>query len=177
MIRYQKSKTNLDFTEARDSEWQMHQLGHICKSASRCSVPHHSSFLQARCPSCRPTGSVKAPKGNSLLYCCTLFADLNFCANYRPCRNGATCSNSGQGSYTCHCRPGFAGNNCETITDDCTHVPCQNGGTCSVGRSRRSLSFFIARRYASAVFAVVVCPSVCPGSAGRDLQLPSVLHN
>ena len=26
--RYQKGKTNLDFTEARDSEWQWHQLGH-----------------------------------------------------------------------------------------------------------------------------------------------------
>ena len=27
--RYQKVKTNLDFTEARDSEWQWHQLGHM----------------------------------------------------------------------------------------------------------------------------------------------------
>jgi len=27
--RYQKGKTNLDFTEARDSEWQWHQLGHM----------------------------------------------------------------------------------------------------------------------------------------------------
>ena len=27
--RYQKGKTNLDFTEARDSEWQWHQLVHI----------------------------------------------------------------------------------------------------------------------------------------------------
>jgi len=27
--RYQKGKTNLDFTEARDSEWQWHQLGHL----------------------------------------------------------------------------------------------------------------------------------------------------
>jgi len=26
---YQKGKTNLDFTEVRDSEWQWHQLGHI----------------------------------------------------------------------------------------------------------------------------------------------------
>ena len=26
--RYQKGKTNLDFTEARDSDWQWHQLGH-----------------------------------------------------------------------------------------------------------------------------------------------------
>ena len=27
--RYQKSKTNLDFTEARDSEWQWHHLGYM----------------------------------------------------------------------------------------------------------------------------------------------------
>ena len=27
--RYQKGKTNLDFTEARDSEWQWLQLGHV----------------------------------------------------------------------------------------------------------------------------------------------------
>jgi len=31
---YQKVKPNLDFTEARDSEWQWHQLGHtqVCTS-------------------------------------------------------------------------------------------------------------------------------------------------
>ena len=27
--RYQKGKTNLDFTEARDREWQWHQLDHM----------------------------------------------------------------------------------------------------------------------------------------------------
>jgi len=27
--RYQKGKTSLDFTEAKDSEWQWHQLGHM----------------------------------------------------------------------------------------------------------------------------------------------------
>jgi len=27
--RYQKGKTNLDFTGARDSEWQCHQLGRM----------------------------------------------------------------------------------------------------------------------------------------------------
>jgi len=32
--RYQKGKTNPDFTEARDSEWQWHQLGNmqVCTS-------------------------------------------------------------------------------------------------------------------------------------------------
>jgi len=32
--QYQKSKTNLDFTKARDSEWQWHQLGRmqVCTS-------------------------------------------------------------------------------------------------------------------------------------------------
>jgi len=27
--RFKKGKTNLDFTEARDSEWQWHHLGHM----------------------------------------------------------------------------------------------------------------------------------------------------
>ena len=41
----------------------------ICKSAPRSRqiatpAPHHSVFLQARCPSCRPTSSVKALKAS-----------------------------------------------------------------------------------------------------------------
>ena len=38
--RYQKGKTNLDFTEARDSEWQWHQIGLSSRvvSASDCGV-------------------------------------------------------------------------------------------------------------------------------------------
>jgi len=64
--RYQKVKTNLDFTEARDSEWQWHELGHmqVCNSLQ---TDNHAStpplrFLQAGCPSCHPTNSVKALK-------------------------------------------------------------------------------------------------------------------
>jgi len=62
--RYQKGKTNLDFTEARDREWQWHQLGrmHVCTSLqtdNHASIPP-LSFLQAGCPSCHPTNSVKA---------------------------------------------------------------------------------------------------------------------
>jgi len=68
--RYQKGKTNLDFTEARDSEWQWHQLGHMQVCTSLQTDNHAStpplSFLQAECPSCRPTNSVKALKANLL---------------------------------------------------------------------------------------------------------------
>jgi len=57
--QYQKGKTNLDFTEARDSEWQWHQLGRM----QVCTSLHTPlSFLQAGCPSCCTTNSVKALK-------------------------------------------------------------------------------------------------------------------
>jgi len=58
--RYQKGKTNLDFTEARDSEWQWHQLGHMQVCTSLQTDNPTTQFLQARCLSCRPTNSVKA---------------------------------------------------------------------------------------------------------------------
>jgi len=54
--RYQKGKNNLDFTEARDSEWQWLQLGHVHVCTSLQTDNHAStpplSFLQAGCPSC-----------------------------------------------------------------------------------------------------------------------------
>jgi len=59
-------KTNLDFTEARDSEWQWYQLGHMQVCTSPQTDNHASTpplrFLQAGCSSCRPTNSVKALK-------------------------------------------------------------------------------------------------------------------
>jgi len=66
--RYQKGKTSLSFTGARDSEWQWHQLGRMQVCISLQTDNHAStpplSFLQAGCPSCRPTNSVKALKAN-----------------------------------------------------------------------------------------------------------------
>ena len=43
--RHQKGKTNLVFTEARDSEWQWHQLGHMqvytsLQADNHASNPH-----------------------------------------------------------------------------------------------------------------------------------------
>ena len=41
--RYQKGKTNLDFTEARDSECQWHQLGHMQVCTSLLTDNHAST--------------------------------------------------------------------------------------------------------------------------------------
>ena len=69
---YQKCKTSQDFTEARDSEWQWHQLGRMQVCTSLQTDNHAStpplSFLQAGCPSCHPTNSVKALKANWATY-------------------------------------------------------------------------------------------------------------
>ena len=59
--RYQKGKTNLDFTEARDSDWQWHQLGHmqVCtllQTDNLASTPPLSS-LQDTLPATQPTAS------------------------------------------------------------------------------------------------------------------------
>lgn len=56
--------------------------------------------------------------------------DLNYCTNHRPCLNGGTCFNTGEGLYTCQCPPGFTGSECQNETSDCSTNPCQNGGTC-----------------------------------------------
>ncbi|KAJ0061077.1 hypothetical protein NL108_005841, partial [Boleophthalmus pectinirostris] len=56
--------------------------------------------------------------------------DLNFCTHHQPCVNGATCMNSGQGSYTCTCLPGYTGKDCELLMQECDSAPCRNGGVC-----------------------------------------------
>ncbi|XP_063296528.1 delta-like protein 4 [Pelobates fuscus] len=57
--------------------------------------------------------------------------DLNYCTHHKPCKNGATCMNTGQGSYTCSCRDGFSGVNCEEKINECDSNPCRNGGSCT----------------------------------------------
>jgi len=60
--RYQKGKTNLDFTEARDSEWQWHQLGRmqICTSLqtdNHASTPTQFFYRPDALPAAQPTAS------------------------------------------------------------------------------------------------------------------------
>jgi len=59
---YQKGKTSLGFNEARDSEWQWHQLGHmqVCTSLhtdNHASTPPLVFYRPDALPATQPTAS------------------------------------------------------------------------------------------------------------------------
>ena len=96
--------------------------GRLCNECQRYPGCQHGS--------CNKPWECNCHSGWGGLFC---NQDLNYCTNNRPCRNGATCYNTGQGEYTCSCQPGWKGQNCEIrITNECEHQPCLNGGTCQV---------------------------------------------
>ena len=60
--QYQKGKTNLDFTKARDSEWQWHQLGHMqdctfLQTHNHTSTPPLCFYRPDALPAAQPTAS------------------------------------------------------------------------------------------------------------------------
>ena len=65
--RYQKGKINLDFTEARDSEWQWHQLGYMQVCISLQTDNHAStpplSFFTGRMPFLPPNKQRQSTEG------------------------------------------------------------------------------------------------------------------
>ena len=68
--RYQKGKTNLDFTEARDSGWQWHQLGYlqVCTSLqtdNHTSTPTLFMFFTGRMPFLPPNQQRQSTEGTS----------------------------------------------------------------------------------------------------------------
>ena len=67
VTRYQKSKTNLDFTEARDIEWQWHQLDHMQVCTSLQTDNHAStpplSFFTGRMPFLPPNQQCQSTEG------------------------------------------------------------------------------------------------------------------
>jgi len=68
--RYQKGKTNLDFTEARDSEWQWHQLGHMQVCISLQTDNHASTpslmFFTGRMPFLPPNQQRHSTEGSNI---------------------------------------------------------------------------------------------------------------
>ena len=63
--RHQKGKTNLDFTEARDSEWQWHQLGHmqVCTSLQTDNHASNPPFFTGRMPFLLPNQQRQSTEG------------------------------------------------------------------------------------------------------------------
>jgi len=80
--RYQKGKTNLDFTEARDREWQWHQLGHM-QACTWLQTNYHAStpplrFFTRRMPFLLPNQQRQSTEGND-----TITYNYNQPINYR----------------------------------------------------------------------------------------------
>jgi len=68
--RYQKGKTNLDFTGARDSERQWHQLGHM-QVCTLLQTDNHAStpplkFFTGRMPFLLPNQQCQSTEGKAL---------------------------------------------------------------------------------------------------------------
>jgi len=67
--RYQKGKTNLDFTGARDSEWHWHQLGHMQVCTSLQTDNHASTpplrFFTGRMPFLPPNQQRQSIEGKT----------------------------------------------------------------------------------------------------------------
>uniref|UniRef100_A0A672GIG5 Slit homolog 1 protein n=1 Tax=Salarias fasciatus TaxID=181472 RepID=A0A672GIG5_SALFA len=57
-----------------------------------------------------------------------------------PCQNQGVCQVHHTLQYTCTCRSGFTGRNCETPVDACVSNPCTNGGTCLSDEQTRGFS-------------------------------------
>jgi len=60
---YQKGKINPDFTEARDSEWQWHPLGHMqaytsLQTDNHASTPPLCFYKPDALPAAQPTASM-----------------------------------------------------------------------------------------------------------------------
>ena len=69
--QYQKGKTNLDFTEARDSERQWHQLGHMQVCTSLQTDDHASipPVFTGRMPFLLPNQQRQSTEGNKYSSC------------------------------------------------------------------------------------------------------------
>ena len=88
--RYQKGKTNQDFTESRDSEWLWHQLGHM----QVCTLLQTAQFFTGRMPFLPPNQQRQSTEGlcthahntdNVKLKLQTIMNDtLSSAASYRP---------------------------------------------------------------------------------------------
>lgn len=86
-----------------------------CESGAQCRRQGYD--FQCICPAHREGKRCHLDKGD-------------VCSS-APCKNGGSCRESPDGSsFFCLCRPGYRGNQCETISDSCRPNPCLHGSQC-----------------------------------------------
>jgi len=81
--QYQKGKTNLDFTEGRDSEWQWHQLGYVqvCTSLqtdNHASTPPLLCFFTGRMPFLPPNQQRQSSEGTKYILRVLICTNVEF---------------------------------------------------------------------------------------------------
>ena len=172
VTRYQKGKTSLDFTEARDSEWQWHQLGHMQVCTSLQTDNHTGTpplrFLQAGYPSCHPTNSVKALKAQTPvtnhIYSMTAASILEYVFITVTCREETVltflqsfCIRSIASAIriTAYQIPGL----CMTSRSDFQDFPGQNHRTTGPGNFTNTIPE-LSRRHGNPVTGLTCCRSV-----------------
>ncbi|ROT64375.1 hypothetical protein C7M84_017680 [Penaeus vannamei] len=111
------------------------------RSVSRCCLLLLLSFLRERSRAALPERRLTRP----------LFRSPSAALRLVPCKNGATCVNTGDG-FTCLCQDGWDGATCQNNINECATYPCYNGGRCLDGINTR------------------VC-KCAPGFAGPDCRI------
>ncbi|XP_063762554.1 delta-like protein C isoform X2 [Eleginops maclovinus] len=119
---------DVDYSNDSELRYSYHVVCNENYHGEECSAycrPRNDTFGHFTCDE---QGNRRCLEGWTGDYCSD---HLNYCTNHKPCQNEASCTNTGQGSYTCTCRPGFTGKNCEIETNECDSNPCKNGGSCT----------------------------------------------
>nr|XP_054770576.1 hyalin-like [Lytechinus pictus] len=118
--------------------------GNPCQNGGNClSIQGQCAAYQCQCP----------PNFGGLHCENVVTTNPNPCNSF-PCLNGAECLTMDSTFYTCLCRSGFAGIDCQQptvpgsqATDLCLTNPCQNGATCVASYHSSNRNFYQPQYY------------------------------
>ncbi|XP_053908812.1 delta-like protein 3 [Cuculus canorus] len=92
--------------------------------------PPSSALVAPMAPVVAPEAPLVSPVAPSVaLEAAAMSPSVSPCA-LGPCFNGGWCVPTSSTGYTCRCRHGYRGSNCERRADRCHHGLCLHGGHC-----------------------------------------------